>query len=60
MAYFPSPIRIRGLALVVFGTLAAALLVALAFATGLVDLGLGAPTVRIDAPGPSEWPRYPE
>jgi hypothetical protein len=60
MAYFTPPFRIRGLPFIVVGTLVAAGLVALAFASGLVDLGLGAPTVRIDAPGPSAWPQYPE
>jgi len=60
MAYITPSHRIRGLSLVIGGTLAAAFVVALALVSGVIDLGLGAPDVRIDAPSGSAWPRYPD
>jgi hypothetical protein len=42
--------RRRGVNFVLGGTVAAAVILLLGFATGVVDLGLGVPEVRIDGP----------
>ncbi|TFL16287.1 hypothetical protein [Jannaschia formosa] len=57
MAFVTPPSRIRGLSFLIGGTLAAAVLVALALIGGVIDLGIGTPDVRIDAPGTSGWPQ---
>jgi hypothetical protein len=52
----PPPSRVpRGLLLVLGGSVAAGLVIAVLLFGGLVDLGLGAPAVRIDGPRPA-WP----
>jgi hypothetical protein len=50
----------RGSTFLLGGTVMALALIGGAFMAGIIDMGFGAPQVRIDATSPAAWPQFPE